>query len=180
MLPSLAAPMRQDTAPVTEWGRVIVGVDDSPGGVAALQWAVGLARSQETQLVAVRAWALGLPEHGGRRHRRDGRHHVVLVFRGTERREGAAKLVRRTFRAATGGVPHDLAVSIETPEGDPAAVLTDLAAEPGDLLVVGSQRGHVLKRLMHGSVSRYCSRRSSCPVVVILPGQESKVPARQA
>jgi nucleotide-binding universal stress UspA family protein len=172
---SLAQPIRQDAAPGGEWGRVIVGVDDSPGGVAALRWAVGLARSQETQVVAVRAWALGLPEHGGRRHRRDGHHHVVLVFRGAERREAAAQVVRRTFRAATGGVPRDLAVSIETPEGDPAAVLTDLAANPGDLLVVGSRGGHALKRLMHGSVSRYCSRRSSCPVVVIRPGQQPGV-----
>ena len=180
MLSSLVAPMCPDAAPVTGWGRVIVGVDDSPGGVAALRWAAGLARSQETQLVAVRAWALGLPEHGGRRHRRDGHHHVVLVFRGTERREAAAQLVRRTFRAATGGVPRDLAVRVETPEGDPAAVLTGLATEPGDLLVVGSQGGHVLKRLRHGSVSRYCSRRSSCPVVVIQPGQKPKVPAGPA
>lgn len=169
---SLAQPIRQDAAPGGEWGRVIVGVDDSPGGVAALRWAVGLARAQETQVVAVRAWALGLPEHGGRRHRRDGHRHVVLVFRGAERREAAAQVVRRTFRAATGGVPRDLAVSIETPEGDPAAVLTDLAANPGDLLVVGSRGGHALRRLMHGSVSRYCSRRSSCPVVVIRPGQQ--------
>jgi nucleotide-binding universal stress UspA family protein len=175
MQPSLAVPMRQDAAPVKEWGRVIVGVDDSAGGVAALRWAVGLARSRETQVVAVRAWALGLPEHGGRRHRRDGHHHVVLVFRGAERREAAAQVVRRTFRAATGGVPRDLAVSIETPEGDPATVLTGLATEPGDLLVVGSRGGHALKRLMHGSVSRYCSRRSRCSVVVIQPGHEPAV-----
>jgi len=89
--------------------------------------------------VAVRAWALGLPEHGGRRHRRDGHHLVVLVFRGAERREAAAQLVRHTFRAATGGVPGDLAVRIETPEGDPGAVLTDIAAKAGDLLVVGAR-----------------------------------------
>ena len=172
---SLAQPIRQDAAPGGEWGRVIVGVDDSPGGVAALRWAVGLARSQETQVVAVRAWALGLPEHGGRRHRRDGHHHVVLVFRGAERREAAAQVVRRTFRAATGGVPRDLAVRIETLEGDPGAVLTNLATKPGDLLVVGSRGGHALKRLMHGSVSRYCSRRSGCPVVVIRPGHQPAV-----
>jgi nucleotide-binding universal stress UspA family protein len=51
-------------------------------------------------------------------------------------------------------------------------VLTDLATKPGDLLVVGSRGGHALRRLMHGSVSRYCSRRSDCPVVVIRSGQQ--------
>jgi hypothetical protein len=54
-------------------------------------------------------------------------------------------------------------------------VLTGLATNPGDLLVVGSQRGHAVKRLLHGSVSRYCSRRSSCPVVVVRPGQQPGV-----
>jgi nucleotide-binding universal stress UspA family protein len=49
--------------------RIILGVDDSPSGRAALQWAVSQARIREAQLVAVRSWALGLPRHGGRHHR---------------------------------------------------------------------------------------------------------------
>ena len=44
-----------------EGGRVIVGVDDTPGGVAALRCAVALARARRARLVAVRAWGLGLP-----------------------------------------------------------------------------------------------------------------------
>jgi nucleotide-binding universal stress UspA family protein len=162
-------PIRQGTAGHGEWGRVIVGVDDSAGGLAALRWAVGQARSHGAQLVAVRAWALGLPQHGGRRGHRDDHHHVVLAFRGSTPREAAKELIRRSFRAAAGGVPADLAVSIETPEGDPATVLTGLATHADDLLVVGTQRGHGLKKLVHGSVSRYCSTRSRCPVVVIRP-----------
>jgi nucleotide-binding universal stress UspA family protein len=165
-------PMRPDTARNGEWRRVVVGVDDSAGGLAALRWAVGLARSRGAQLVAVRAWALGLPRHGGRRHRRDDHHRVVMAFRGNAPREAAAELTRRAFSAAAGGVPGDLAVSIETPQGDPGAVLTGLATHADDLLVVGTQRGHGLKRLVHGSVSRYCSVRSRCPVVVIRPDDQ--------
>ena len=33
--------------------RIILGVDDSPSGLAALQWAVSQVRSREAQLVAV-------------------------------------------------------------------------------------------------------------------------------
>jgi nucleotide-binding universal stress UspA family protein len=171
-MPTLTQPIHQDAASDRKWGRIVVGVDDSSGGVAALRWAVGLARSQEVGLVAVRAWALGLPQHGGRRHQRDPHHLVVLTFRGGERREAAADLVRRTFGVATGGVPRDLDIRIETPEGDPGAVLASLAANPGDLVVVGTQRGHILKRLLHGSVSRYCSRHTSCPVVVVGPDEQ--------
>jgi nucleotide-binding universal stress UspA family protein len=162
-------PIRPDAARYGECGRVVVGVDDSAGGLAALRWAVGLARSRGAELVAVRAWALGLPRHGGRRHRGDDHHHVVLAFTGNAPREAAKELIRRAFRVAAGGVPRDLAVSIETPEGDPGAVLTGLATHADDLLVVGTQHGHGLKRLVHGSVSRYCSIRSRCPVVVISP-----------
>jgi hypothetical protein len=46
--------------------RVFVGVDDSEPGLAVLATATELARSYGARLVAVRAWALGLPPHGGR------------------------------------------------------------------------------------------------------------------
>ncbi len=177
---------RPDGPGRTRWGRIVVGIDDSPGGVAALRQAIGLARASGAPLVAVRAWALGLPGHGGRRHRRDGRRRLVPVFPGYAQRAAAAELVRRTFSAATGGVPADIAVSIETPEGDPGAVLTGFAVNPDDLLVVGTQRGRVLKGLMHGSVSGYCLRQASCPVVVAEPDQrrqphpETGAPGRAA
>jgi nucleotide-binding universal stress UspA family protein len=152
-------------------GRIVVGVDDSPAGVAALRWAVGQARSGGRQLVAVRSWALGLPRHGGRRRGRMGplHPHIVLYFDGTEQRDACATLIRRSFRRAAGGVPRDVAVTVQTPEGDPGAALTSIA-DAGDMIVLG--RGEPgLRRVLHGSVSGYCRRHSRCPVVV--------VPARQ-
>lgn len=157
---------------MTSAGRVIVGVDDSPGGLAALGWAVRRARSGHAELVAVRAWALGLPRHGGRRGRDDGHRHIVVAFEGAEQRTAAAALIRHAFHIASGGIPADVAVRIETPEGDPGAVLTGLAGQDGDLLVVGRRRGHRAKRTVHGSVSRYCATHSSCPVLVIRSGAE--------
>jgi nucleotide-binding universal stress UspA family protein len=137
-----------------------------------------MARAHRAALVAVRAWALGLPDHGGRR--RHAHRRVVLVFPGNEQRQVAAELVRRTFGAATGGVPADLAVRIETPEGDPGAVLTGFATDPDDLLVVGSQHhNHALKALMHGSVSAYCLKHSRCPVMTVEPDGRPAVASSQ-
>jgi nucleotide-binding universal stress UspA family protein len=147
--------------------RIIVGVDDSPGGVAALYWAVHRARSRHCQLVAVRAWALKLPPHGGRWVRDDRHRHVVVSFAGSVQRSEAAEVIRRCFQLTSGGIPADVATRIATPEGDPGVVLTGMAERDGDLLVVGTRRGHLARQAVHGSVSRYCARHASCPVAVI-------------
>jgi len=153
--------------------RIIVGIDDSPSGLAALQWAVGQAKSRQAQLVAVRSWALDLPRHGGRRHQHLAHPRVVLFFNGAELRSASAKLVRDAFRSATGGQPRDVAVSIRTPEGDPGAALTSIATHDGDMIVVGHQQRPSWWRAHHGSVSRYCRLHARCPVVVVPTGQEA-------
>jgi nucleotide-binding universal stress UspA family protein len=152
---------------VTDVRRVIVGVDDDEAGLTALAAATQLARAHGAPLVAVRAWALGLPRHGGRRMRHLRHPHVVLSFSGAEQCAEAAMLTRRAFRAAVGAVPADIPVTIETPDDDPALALTAMAGLPGDVMVVGDGPGHHFRRLAHGSVSRYCERKARCPVVVV-------------
>lgn len=147
--------------------RVIVGVDNTSSGLAALAAATRLARSSGAELVAVRAWALGLPRHGGRRMRHLSHPHVVINFSGIEQRAAAAVLVRGAFADALGGTPSDLPVTIETPESDPALALVSCASRPGDVIVVGRRRGHLTGHLVHGSVSRYCTRHATCPVLVV-------------
>jgi nucleotide-binding universal stress UspA family protein len=147
--------------------RIIVGIDDSPSGLAALRWAVSQARSRQAQLVAVRSWALGLPRHGGRRHRYLVHPRVVLFFNGVEQREASAKLVRETLLIAGGAKPGDLEVNVRTPEGEPGATLARLASREGDLLVVGHEHPPGWRRGRRGSVSRYCCRHARCPVVVV-------------
>jgi nucleotide-binding universal stress UspA family protein len=161
-------PARQPRS--TANGQVVVGIDDSPAGLAALRWAIGFARSRGARLVAVRAWALGLPRHGGRRHR-GGRSPVVLTFRGTEPSHAARRLARRALTNAAGDVPDDLDVTIQTPEGDPGPVLTRIASGRDDVLVVGSRPGPSLRRAVHGSVSAYCTTHARCPVTVVRPGR---------
>ena len=151
--------------------RVIVGVDDSQAGLAALGWAVDRARCSGAQLVAVRSWALGLPRHGGRRHHLHLAHpRVVLYFRGDEQRDASVRLVRRAFRIVNGGLPRDVTVTVKTPEGDPGAALTGAATKPGDLIVVGDEQASRWRRAGRGSVSRYCFRHAACPVVAVPAG----------
>ncbi|MGO9082120.1 MAG: universal stress protein [Streptosporangiaceae bacterium] len=155
--------------------RIVVGVDDSRAGLAALQHAVGMARTAGVPLVAVRAWGLALPRHGGRRRQHRGRAHphVVLYLDTAQQRAAAAQYVRQAFSAAVGGVPADVPVTIRTPEADPGVTLAALAAGPGDILVLGADAGEHARHLIHGSVSRYCSEHARCPVVLVAPTGEA-------
>jgi nucleotide-binding universal stress UspA family protein len=130
--------------------RIILGVHDSPSGLAALQWAVSQVRSREAQPVAVRSPALGLPRHGGRHHRHLAHPHVVLFSNEAEQRDAPAELVCDAFRAVTGGQPRD-----------------------GDLTVVGREHMPGWRRPRRGSASRYCRSHAGRPVVVVATEQES-------
>src|SRR5260370_20193446 len=121
--------------------RIVVGVDDSRGGLSALRWAVREARISTSQLVAVRSWALGLPRHGGRRHRRKKHSPVVLLFAGNEQQSESAEIVRQAFRRAVGGVPRDVGLIIETPEGRPGQCLLACAEHPGGRVHAEAQPG---------------------------------------
>ncbi len=161
------------TAPAAGTGirRVVVGVDDTKSGLTAVATAIKLARSHDAKLVAVRAWALGQPRHGGRRMRHMAHPHVVLSFSGSQQNAASRLLVHKVFDVVADGTPTQ--VAIQTPECDPGLALVGIASQPGDVLVVGTNHGHPVRRLVHGSVSRYCARHAHCPVLVVPgPGQE--------
>jgi nucleotide-binding universal stress UspA family protein len=165
-------------AVATPGGRIIVGIDDSPGGQAALRLAVAQARSSPARLVAVRSWALGLPRHGGLRRRRLGpvHPHIVLHWDQTMQTEASRDFISDCFVDAVGGVPRDVAVTVKTPEGEPGAALTGIAAE-GDVIIVGQELPVTVRRVLHGSVSGYCRKHARCPVVVV-PAEETHAAAK--
>jgi nucleotide-binding universal stress UspA family protein len=162
-----------DEAPDRASGRIVVGVDDTRDGLAALRQAVALARAAGTQLLAVRSRAFGLPRHGGRR-RHLGKTHprVMLYVNRAAERQASAVIVRQAFQTAMGEVPRDVPITIMTPEGDPGPVLTGLATADGDVLVVGAGHRPSVRHLLHGSVSCYCRVHARCPVVVVPAGQD--------
>jgi hypothetical protein len=57
--------------------------------------------------------------------------------------------------------------------GAPGRVLTVIASDPGDLLVVGTGRRGTLTRVCPGRVSRYCLAHARCPVLAVPPATAS-------
>jgi nucleotide-binding universal stress UspA family protein len=139
-------------------GRVVVGVDGSPGSRQALDWAVRETRLRGTVLHVVVAWqhpqsyagniwGLGL----------DPSFDVEVAG-------AAAGEAARLTREAVAEV--NVTTTSAAVEGHPARVLLD-EVSPEDLLVVGSRgRGGFVGALI-GSVSQHLVAHATCPVVVV-------------
>ena len=146
-------------------GPVVVGVDGSPAGRAALTFAAGLARSWDAPLVAVHTWAdvvAGI--HGGVRRtrtRRCSRRRPAPCWRRSSMPCPCHILICRCSGTWSATRPFVLC----SPEPDDARVL-----------VVG-HRGDTESGMLHGSTSRTLVEFAPCPVVVISP---AAVPAEQA
>jgi nucleotide-binding universal stress UspA family protein len=129
---------------------VVVGVDSSPSGTAALQWALAEARIRGGALRVVTAWHV--PVLGGETPL------DPAIFRdGAERAQKDAM-----SQVSADGVP----VTTEVTEGLTAEVLLD-AAKGSDLLVVGSRGRGGFKGMLLGSVSTHVVHHAPVPVLVV-------------
>jgi nucleotide-binding universal stress UspA family protein len=133
--------------------RVVVGVSQSLAGLQALRYGVTEARRRRVPLHAVRAWRFDMAWRGpdARRWRR-------------EMAQDALQSVGDAFKLALGGLPVDVDVNMLAAEGRTDQVLTEIAADPGDLIIVGG-RG---SRWPSWPV-RTCLHHAACPVVVVPP-----------
>ena len=131
--------------------RVVVGVDGSAHGDAALRWALGQAESRGGEVTAVFAWQQPFVSIPGAFNR--------------EELEQAAKdfLVEKVSAVAPSPrVPLLPLIA----EGDPAEALV-VAAKDADLLVVGTRGRSPFLGSMLGAVSLRCASGASCPVTLI-------------
>jgi nucleotide-binding universal stress UspA family protein len=137
---------------MTGSGRIVVGVDGSPGSRAALRWAADEARLRRARVEAVHCWA----------------YHPV----GTELafldpavfEEGAATVLHDAV--ANLGDTGEVELDLRLVQGPAARTLLD-AAEGAQLLVVGA-RGHGgFTGLLLGSVSQQVVHHAPCPVVIV-------------
>jgi nucleotide-binding universal stress UspA family protein len=152
-------------------GTIVVGIDGSEAGDAALRWALAEARLRGSSLRVVHAYQTphaslaeaGLGAAGGMP--------VPAVF--TEDREQvrraaetqARNLVDEALGRADGDAVGELEIERVAVEGPAAKSLID-SARGAELLVVGS-RGHGgLLGLVLGSVTRQCAEHPPCPVVI--------------
>ena len=141
--------------------RVIVGVHGSLGSLQALRYAAEEARQRDVPLIPVIAW---IPPGGDMAERRHSSPYLRKIWR-----DAAWERLRAAFDDGLGGLPADLRVEPHVERGEAGPVLVDVASEPEDLLVIGTGRRAVLRRMFRGSVGRYCLAHAKCPVLAIPP-----------
>jgi nucleotide-binding universal stress UspA family protein len=146
-------------------GRVVVGVDGSPGAIAALRFAVDEARLRGATLQVVHASEA--PEWSGT----PGGYVVVGEpasshdLAGIE--ESYAEAATQALESQIAGVDTSgVEVAVDAVSGDPARALLD-AAEGADLLVVGSRGRGGFRGLVLGSTSQKVAHHAPCPVVIV-------------
>jgi nucleotide-binding universal stress UspA family protein len=134
--------------------RIVVGVDGSTAGIAAVRWAAAEAWLREVELQVLVAYHWRTP---GMRFRSGGE-----LLRAADQR-AAAVLDSAMLQARS--IAINVPVRGAAVVGDPVPVLLRAAAD-ADLLVVGSRsRGGV--RLLLGSVSSQVATNAPCSVAVV-------------
>ena len=135
---------------------IVVGVDGSTGGQAALRFAVAEARLRGADVRAVTAWHMSTMAYGGG---------FGPGVDPTAFEESANASLERAL-AALGDEAKGVEITRALRMGQPAQVLVEEGSD-ADLLVVGS-RGHGgFAGLLLGSVSHQCALHARCPVVIV-------------
>lgn len=136
---------------------IVVGYDGLDEAKHALEGAFDLARSAGARLKLV---AVAEPP-------------PIIYGKGGGSSQGWSDLrdairegVQDRLDAALGSVPDDVEVEGALLEGAPAAKLAEVAAEEGDLIVIGSRGYGPLRRVLLGAVGTELLRSVSRPVIV--------------
>ena len=131
--------------------RIVVGVDGSEHGNAALRWALDEALAHAAEIIAVFAWQMpfiGIP--------------------GAFDREEMERICKRFLEETVAAIVPEPRVPMTklVAEGDVSASLI-AAAKDADMLVLGSRGRGGFAGLKLGSVSQECAQHAPCPVVII-------------
>jgi nucleotide-binding universal stress UspA family protein len=146
---------RQPVAVGDQGGVIVVGVDGSAGGAAALDFALAEGWKRECTVEVITAWLgnghlEGNSDSGDVAEGRARVHHMQgeLVARCLEQRDEVPDLVRV--------VVHDYAGRVLVAR-----------AERASMVVVGSGNPSSVSSQVLGSVAEYCVRHSPVPVVIV-------------
>jgi nucleotide-binding universal stress UspA family protein len=152
-------------------GLIVVGVDGSPQGDAALVFALTEAARAGDSVEVVTVWHVHVPALW----------QPVLPVGATRAdraalRRHAEEVQQHALQRV--GVPKSVVVSSRLVEGAPGPALVD-AARRARLLVVGSRSIGSLQAGLLGSVSRYCAHHATGPVVVVPASARRKSPRKE-
>jgi nucleotide-binding universal stress UspA family protein len=140
-------------------GPVVVGVDGSAAGAAALEFGAGMAASLGSHLLAVRCWSDVYAAPDASAHRSHRSREVLAA-------EAAASLDGQLRTIATRHP--DLQVERKLVDGPPLQTLTECAAG-ARVLVVGTRGRTNQTGILMGSTSQALVEFATCPVVVVHP-----------
>jgi nucleotide-binding universal stress UspA family protein len=137
--------------------KVVVGVDGSEHGDAALRWALAEAEAHDGQVTAVFAWQMPFISN-------------PAAFDRAELEQAAKSFIINQVSSVAPSPPVPLTPLVA--EGDPAEALVK-ASEDADLLVVGTRGRSPFLGVFLGAVSLRCAAAARCPVTLIkLPGED--------
>lgn len=145
--------------------QLVVGVDGTAAGVAALRWAVDQARAMGARVLAIAVTeppplVVGGPEVGG------------LVAQNLLDADQLTAAADAWLAEAIAALPADAGqyvdqfVDREVRRGDAATVLLD-ASRDADLLVLGNHGRGALGGMLAGSVAQRCVHHPTCPLVLV-------------
>ncbi|MET3720358.1 MULTISPECIES: universal stress protein [unclassified Arthrobacter] len=164
--PSASEPVRVPGASRGDGG-IVVGVDGSPGSLAALEWGLAEAKLRGVTTLAVFAWQP--PEFYPAQNAWTPRIGPSGETAKQLADEATAEITRIGEDAAG---RHGVKIRCEAVEGHPAEALIRTGQDAA-MLVVGS-RGHGgFAGVLLGSVSQHVVAHARCPVVIVPdPGRE--------
>ncbi len=146
----------------TKSGRIVVGIDGSPGSIDALREAGWLARATDSWLDVVTCWndAVFVPARSS------------ADISGAE---AAAQTMLQDSVSKTFGTPLPPKISTSVVRGGTRQKLLELS-EGADMLVLGQRGFGGFAGLKLGSVSQACVARAHCPVLVVNAGHDGGSP----
>ncbi|ACZ87532.1 universal stress protein [Streptosporangium roseum] len=141
------------TVPAQARGEVVVGVDGSPAGAAAIEFAFAEASLRGATLRAVHAWSQPIAGCG------------PFALESAQETAGGERRLLAEALAGWGERYPDVKVTEQVEHMHPVEALKNASAH-ADLLVVGSRGRGGLAGLLLGSVSHALLHHTACPLIV--------------
>jgi len=146
--------------PANASGPIIVGIDESAGNSAAIEFAFVEAAVRNTEVMAVHAWNTtvlegGVPDYPS-----------ILAQNALEE---SARTMLPTILAGWGAKYPEVVVTQAVRRGGAATVLLEFS-QSASMVVVGRRPRGEFGALVMGSTSRSLTAHSQCPVVIVHAG----------